>query len=214
MLRGLIGEHIDLTITTTDVGHVRIAASQVEQVVINLVVNARDAIPAGGTIRIETANVNVSADPIGGHLEVKPGSYVALGVTDDGTGMPPEVAERVFDPFFTTKGPDEGTGLGLATVHGIVTGAGGHVWVYTSEGVGTTFRILLPQTEETAAESFPGRRSRARRRDDPARRGRGPRPRPCDAGPRAEPGSRSSRPRARMRRWTSRRATPAASTSS
>jgi PAS domain S-box-containing protein len=159
MLRGLIGEHIKLTMSTKDTGHVRIAGSQVEQLVINLVVNARDALPAGGTIRVEVDNVAVSDDAIGGHLEVKPGPYVALSVTDDGTGMSPEVAERVFDPFFTTKGPDVGTGLGLATVHGIVTGAGGHVWLYTAEGVGTTFRILLPQTAETLAEPRPRIRS-------------------------------------------------------
>jgi PAS domain S-box-containing protein len=155
MLRGLIGEHISLVMSTTDQGHVRIAGSQVEQLVINLVVNARDALPNGGTIRVEVDNLAVSSAAIGGHLDVAEGPYVALTVTDDGTGMAPEVVERVFDPFFTTKGPDEGTGLGLATVHGIVTGAGGHVWVYSEPGAGTMFRIILPQTDEVAVEPLP-----------------------------------------------------------
>jgi two-component system, cell cycle sensor histidine kinase and response regulator CckA len=155
MLRGLIGEHIVLAMSTTDVGHVRIAGSQVEQLVINLVVNARDALPNGGTIRVEVANVAVTGAAIGGHLDVADGPYIALTVTDDGTGMTPEVTERVFDPFFTTKGPDEGTGLGLATVHGIVTGAGGHVSVYSEPGSGTTFRIILPQTDEVAPDPRP-----------------------------------------------------------
>jgi PAS domain S-box-containing protein len=155
MLHGLIGEHIHLVMATTDEGHVRIAGSQVEQLVINLVVNARDALPNGGTIRVEVANVSVTGQGIGRHLDVADGPYIALTVTDDGTGMPPEVAEKVFDPFFTTKGPDEGTGLGLATVHGIVTAVGGHVWVYSEEGVGTMFRIILPQTDEIASEPGP-----------------------------------------------------------
>jgi PAS domain S-box-containing protein len=153
MLRGLIGEHIALTVATSDEGHVRIAGSQVEQLVINLVVNARDALPNGGSIRVEVANLVVADDTIGGRIDVAPGPYVALSVTDDGTGMLPEVAEHVFDPFFTTKGPDEGTGLGLATVHGIVTGAGGHVWLYSEPGVGTTFRIILPQVDALAEEA-------------------------------------------------------------
>jgi PAS domain S-box-containing protein len=155
MLRGLIGEHITLTMATTDLGHVRIAGSQVEQLVINLVVNARDALPNGGTIRVEVANLAFSGDAVRAHLDVAAGPYIALTVTDNGTGMPPEVAERVFDPFFTTKGPDEGTGLGLATVHGIVTAAGGHVWVDTEQGVGTMFRIILPQTDEVASDLRP-----------------------------------------------------------
>jgi len=164
MLRGLIGEHIHLVMATTDEGHVRIAGSQVEQLVINLVVNARDALTNGGTIRVEVANISVTGGAVGGHLAVVDGPYIALTVTDDGTGMPPEVAERVFDPFFTTKGPDEGTGLGLATVHGIVTAVGGHVWVDTEEGVGTMFRIILPQTDEVASDPRPIR--------DASRRGR------------------------------------------
>jgi PAS domain S-box-containing protein len=165
MLRGLIGEHIHLVMATTDEGHVRIAGSQVEQLVINLVVNARDALPNGGTIRVEVDNIAVNGEAIGGHLDVVDGPYIALTVTDDGTGMPPEVAERVFDPFFTTKGPDEGTGLGLATVHGIVTAVGGHVWVDTEEGVGTTFRIILPQTDEVASDPRPTRDANRRGRE-------------------------------------------------
>jgi PAS domain S-box-containing protein len=152
MLRGLIGEHIALTMSTTDRGHVRIAGSQVEQLVINLVVNARDALPNGGTIRVDVANIAISNAGAGGRLGLVEGPYIALTVSDDGTGMPAEVAERVFDPFFTTKGPDEGTGLGLATVHGIVTEAGGHVSVETENGVGTTFTILLPLMDHVAAE--------------------------------------------------------------
>jgi PAS domain S-box-containing protein len=163
MLRGLIGEHITLTMATSDLGHVRIAGSQVEQLVINLVVNARDALPNGGTIRVEVGNLAFSGDAVRAHLDVAAGPYIALTVTDNGTGMPPEVVERVFDPFFTTKGPDEGTGLGLATVHGIVTAAGGHVWVDSEQGVGTMFRIILPQTDEVASDLRPlhdaGRRS-------------------------------------------------------
>ncbi|HET7029409.1 MAG TPA: PAS domain S-box protein [Candidatus Limnocylindrales bacterium] len=152
MLRGLIGEHIALETHALGDGHVRVAASQIEQIVVNLVVNARDAMPNGGQIRIDVARVRMSeAEIIGRHIDVAQGPYVALSVTDDGTGMAPEVAERVFDPFFTTKGPDEGTGLGLATVHGIVTGVGGHVWVYSEEGVGTTFRILLPEVDAAPA---------------------------------------------------------------
>jgi PAS domain S-box-containing protein len=162
MLRGLIGEHIALEIATADRGHVRIAGSQVEQLVLNLVVNARDALAGGGTIRVDVANIRIGDDQIGSHLDVAAGPYVALTVTDDGIGMPPDVAERVFDPFFTTKGPDEGTGLGLATVHGIVTGAGGHIWVYSEEGVGTTFRILLPRTDEVPDQAKTGPRVSSR----------------------------------------------------
>jgi PAS domain S-box-containing protein len=152
MLRGLIGEHIGLTVSTTDVGHVRIAGSQVEQLVLNLVVNSRDALANGGSIRVQVANVDVTEHTIGSYPGVAIGPWIGLTVSDDGTGMAPDVAERVFDPFFTTKGPDEGTGLGLSTVHGIVTGAGGHISVTSEVGVGTTFRILLPQTEDVPTE--------------------------------------------------------------
>ena len=153
MLRGLIGEHITLAIETTGDGHVRIASSQVEQLVINLVVNARDAMPGGGTIRVGVETIEIADGSIGGHTDVEPGAYVALSVTDDGTGMSPEVVERAFDPFFTTKGPDEGTGLGLSTVHGIVSEAGGHVWVDSEVGSGTTFRIILPEVHPAVHET-------------------------------------------------------------
>jgi PAS domain S-box-containing protein len=153
MLRGLIGEHITLAIETTGEGHVRIASSQVEQLIINLVVNARDAMPTGGTIRVGVETIAIVDDSIGGRVGVEAGSYVALTVTDDGTGMSPEVVERAFDPFFTTKGPDEGTGLGLSTVHGIVTEAGGHVWIESEVDSGTTFRIVLPEVHPAVHET-------------------------------------------------------------
>jgi len=154
MLRPLIGEDIDVV---TALGEnpwlVEIDPTHVEQVIINLAVNARDAMPMGGKLTIETANVRLD----GGYDETKPadvppGDYVRLAVSDNGTGMAEETRLHVFEPFFTTKAPGKGTGLGLSTVYGIVKQAGGFIWVYSEIGHGTTFRIYLPATT-TARES-------------------------------------------------------------
>jgi two-component system cell cycle sensor histidine kinase/response regulator CckA len=154
MLRQLIGENIDLRIVCApDLPAIRADLSQLESALANLVVNARDAMPRGGRLTIETADVILDDDYCTTHVGVRPGKYARLSVSDTGMGMSQELQTRIFEPFFTTKEAGKGTGLGLATVYGIVKQSGGNIWVYSEEGVGSTFKMYLPvdATERTAA---------------------------------------------------------------
>jgi len=154
LLRRTLGEHITLTTVPADgLWPVKADAGQLEQVLVNLAVNARDAMPGGGKLTIDTANVTVDEAYAEGRPGLAPGRYARLRVSDTGTGIPPEVLARVFEPFFTTKPKGKGTGLGLATFYGIITGVGGYPQIYSEPGLGTTITGLLPATSEDAAAS-------------------------------------------------------------
>ena len=152
MLHRTLGEHVELvTSLAGDLHPVLADPGQLEQVLVNLAVNARDAMPGGGTLSIDTSNITVDADSIAGGAESPLGQQVRLRVSDTGTGMSPEVIEHAFEPFFTTKTDGGGTGLGLATVYGILKQADGHIRIYSEPGGGTTFSITLPVTSQAAA---------------------------------------------------------------
>jgi CheY-like chemotaxis protein len=151
LLRRTIGEHITLTTSlASDLWETRADQGQFQSALVNLAVNARDAMPDGGKLVVETSNVVLSTEHADIYPELNPGDYVRLSISDTGTGMPPEVRDRVFEPFFTTKEMGRGTGLGLAMVYGFVKQSGGHVTIYSEVGHGTTINLYLSRTQETA----------------------------------------------------------------
>lgn len=152
MLKSLLGEHIELiTILADDLHSVMVDPAQLEHSIINLAINAKDVMPAGGKLFIETQNIEIDEDYSKSHYEVVPGKYVLITVSDNGIGMDEDTRTRIFEPFFTTKEKGKGTGLGLAMVYGFVKQSGGHIWVYSEVQKGTTFKIYLPAYKEEAS---------------------------------------------------------------
>jgi len=153
MLKSLIGEHIVLeTILSEDLYSIKVDPAQLEHAIINLAINSRDAMPGGGKLIIETRNVELDVEYTRTHQEVTPGEYVMIAVSDNGTGMDEETKSKIFEPFFTTKKNGKGTGLGLATVYGFVKQSGGHIWVYSELGKGTTIKVYFPAFKEKPEE--------------------------------------------------------------
>jgi PAS domain S-box-containing protein len=151
MLRRLIGAHVRLIVRPgPGTGRLRVDHGQIDQILVNLVINARDAMPEGGTITIESGNIELDDTYALQHLDVTPGPHVFLSVTDTGLGMDTKTREHIFEPFFTTKEHGQGTGLGLATIYGIVQQAGGHIWLYSEPGMGSSFKLYFPRVDAPA----------------------------------------------------------------
>jgi CheY-like chemotaxis protein len=151
MLRRILGDHIQMEISLApELCPIKADPAQIEQVVVNLAVNARDAMPGGGRLIIKTRHMILQDDYLVGHPALQPGAHVLLSVSDTGQGMSEEVQAHIFEPFFTTKEPGRGTGLGLATIFGIVKQSGGSIYVYSEEGIGTTFKVYFPCVAEAA----------------------------------------------------------------